>query len=257
MHAVVHLAARVHVIRDKAADPLIEFREINVDGTLNLACQAAEMGVQRFIYLSSVKVNGEQTLPGHPFTEQDEPGPLDAYAISKYEAEEELRKLAKRTGMEVVIIRPPLVYGAGVKANFLYMMQCLHKGIPLPFGSINNCRSLVAIDNLIDLIVICLGHPAAANQTFLVSDGEDISTTELLRRVAYVLGRSARLMPMFTSLLEAGAVLFGRRDMAQRLCGSLQVDISKARTMLEWTPPINMNEGLRRTAQWYLHEKDL
>jgi len=255
--AVVHLAARVHVMSDEAADPLVEFRRVNVEGTLNLARQAAEAGVRRFIYLSSIKVNGEQTISGHSFTEEDLPAPLDPYSVSKYEAEEGLRKLAQQTGMEVVMIRPPLVYGPGVKANFLAMMRWLHKGIPLPLGAIHNRRSLVALDNLVDLIITCIDHPAAANQTFLVSDGEDLSTTELLRRMGLALGRPARLIPVPVSLLTAGAALLGRRDMAQRLCGSLQVDISKTRTLLGWKPPISVDEGLRRTAQGFLHETTL
>lgn len=255
--AVVHCAARVHVMHETATDALAAFREVNVEGTLNLARQAAEAGVRRFIYLSSIKVNGEQTLSGQPFTVQDVPAPLDPYSISKYEAEEGLRKLAQKTGMEVVIIRPPLVYGAGVKANFLNMMRWLHKGVPLPLGAIDNRRSLVALDNLVDLIITCLDHPQAANQTFLVSDGEDLSTTELLRRMGLALGRPARLLPVPVSLLTAGAALLGRRDMAQRLCGSLQVDISKAQTLLGWKPPINVDEGLRRTAQGFLHETTL
>lgn len=253
--AIVHLAARVHVMRDEATDALTEFRAVNVEGTLNLAHQAAKAGVRRFIYLSSVKVNGEQTLPGQPFTEQDVPAPLDPYGISKHEAEEGLRKLAQQTGMEVVIIRPPLVYGPGVRANFLNMMRWLHKRVPLPFGAISNRRSLVALDNLIDFIVICLEHPAAANQTFLISDGEDLSTSDLLRRMGRALGRPARLIPVPASLLEAGAALLGRRDMTQRLCGSLQTDISKARVLLGWHPAISVDEGLRRAAQGFLHEK--
>jgi len=252
---IVHLAARVHVMREEAIDPLAEFRLINVEGTLELARQAALSGVRRFIYLSSIKVNGEQTLSGQSFTEQDVPAPADSYALSKLEAEESLRDLAKQTGMEVVIIRPPLVYGPGVKANFLNMMCWLHKGMPLPFASINNRRSLVALDNLLDLIVVCLEHPEAANQIFLVSDGDDLSTTELLRRMAHALGKPVRLMPVPVSLLKAGAGLLGRRDMAQRLCGSLQVDISKARTLLGWNPPISVEDGLSRTAQGFLHEK--
>jgi UDP-glucose 4-epimerase len=242
-------------MREEAIDPLAEFRLINVEGTLELARQAALSGVRRFIYLSSIKVNGEQTLSGQSFTEQDVPAPADSYALSKLEAEESLRDLAKQTGMEVVIIRPPLVYGPGVKANFLNMMCWLHKGMPLPFASINNRRSLVALDNLLDLIVVCLEHPEAANQIFLVSDGDDLSTTELLRRMAHALGKPVRLMPVPVSLLKAGAGLLGRRDMAQRLCGSLQVDISKARTLLGWNPPISVEDGLSRTAQGFLHEK--
>lgn len=253
-YAVVHLAARVHIMRDEAVDPLAEFRLVNVEGTLNLAWQAAQAGVRRFIYLSSIKVNGEQTLPGRPFTEEDVPAPIDPYSISKYEAEEGLRELAQQTGMEVVIIRPPLVYGPGVKANFLNMMRWLHKGVPLPFASLNNRRSLVALDNLLDFIVVCLDHPEGANQTFLVSDGEDLSTAELLCRMAHALGKPAHLIPMPASLLKAGATLMGRRDMAQRLCGSLQADISKARTLLGWNPPISVDEELSRTAQGFLHE---
>jgi UDP-glucose 4-epimerase len=221
---------------------------------LNLARQAAQAGVRRFIYVSSIKVNGEQTLPGQPFTEEDVPAPHDPYSISKYEAEEGLRVIAQQTGMEVVIIRPPLVYGPGVKANFLNMMGWLHRGVPLPFASINNRRSLVALENLLDFIVVCLDHSAAANQIFLISDGEDLSTAELLRRMAYALGKPAHLIPMPISLLKVGAVLMGRRNMAQRLCGSLQADISKARTILGWNPPISVDEELCRTAQGFLHE---
>lgn len=252
---VVHLAARVHVMRDAVADPLADFRMVNVDGTLNLARQAAKAGVRRFVYLSSIKVNGEQTPPSQPFTEKSTVAPIDFYGISKSEAEEGLFELSHQTGMEIVVIRPPLVYGSGAKANFLNMMCWLHKGVPLPFASINNRRSLVALDNLIDFIVVCLEHPEAANQTFLVSDGDDLSTTELLRRMAQELGKPARLVPIPAYLLEAVAALLGRRDMAQRLCGSLQIDISKAKKMLGWNPPISVDEGLRRTAQGFLHEK--
>ena len=249
--AVVHLAARVHIMRDEAADPLAEFCRVNVESTLNLASQAAEAGVRRFIYLSSIKVNGEQTLLGKPFTEQDLPAPLDPYGMSKYEAEEGLRKLAQKTGMEVVVIRPVLVYGPGVKANFLNMMRWLHKGVPLPLGAIHNRRSLVALDNLVNFIITCLDHPAAANQTFLVSDGEDLSTTELLRRMGKALGKPARLLPLPEWLLKTGLTATGKGDIAQRLCGSLQVDISKARNVLGWEPPLSVDEGLKKTAEWY------
>lgn len=252
--AVVHLAARVHVMTDTATDPLAEFRRVNVDGTLNLARQAAAADVRRFVFISSIKVNGESTRLGQFFTANDVPGPQDPYSISKHEAEQGLRKLAAETGMEVVIIRPPLVYGPGVRANFRSMMRWLKWGVPLPLGAIHNKRSLVALDNLVDLIITCLDHPAAANQTFLAADGEDLSTTELLRRMGVTLGSPARLIPVPTSLLEAGAALLGRRDMAQRLCGSLQVDISKARELLGWNPPISVDEALRRTAQG-LNEK--
>lgn len=252
---VIHTAARVHVMSDISADPLAEFRRINVAGTLNLARQAANRGVKRFVFLSSIKVNGESTEIGKPFCADDTPVPQDPYGISKFEAEQGLMEIAAETDIKVVIIRPPLVYGPGVKANFLRMMQWLHRGIPLPLGAIHNKRSLVALDNLVDLIITSLFHPAAANQVFLAGDGEDISTTELLRRLGSALGRPARLLPIPTSLLVVGAALLGRRDMAKRLCGSLQVDITKARTVLGWIPPIAVNEGLRRTAQWFLDEK--
>jgi nucleoside-diphosphate-sugar epimerase len=245
---VVHLAARVHVMQDVAADPLVEFRRVNVQGTLNLARQAAAAGVPRFVFVSSIKVNGEATRPGHPFTAGDVAAPLDDYGVSKMEAEQGLRELSARTGMEVVIIRPPLVYGPGVKANFAAMMRWLKRGVPLPLGAIHNQRSLVALDNLVDLIVTCLTHPAAANQTFLVSDGEDVSTTELLRRMCRALNRPARLIPVPASWLKLVATLVGKPDVAQRLCGSLQVDIEKTRRMLNWTPPLSLDEGLRRAA---------
>lgn len=249
---VIHLAARVHIMSDDVLDPLAEFRAVNVEGTFNLANQAFKSGVRRFVYLSSIKVNGEKTLPGQPFTEEDVPGPFDPYAISKCEAEEGLLRIARQTGMEVVIIRPPLVYGAGVKANFLNMLRWLHKGVPLPFGSIKNRRSFVALDNLLDFIVLCLGHPAAANQIFLVSDGEDLATSELLRRMGAALEAPTRLLPVPHRLLEVGLRVAGKGDLAQRLCGSLQVDITKARTMLGWKPLISVDEAFRRTAEHFL-----
>ena len=248
---VVHLAARVHMMRDDVDDPLADFRRVNVSGTLNFARQAANYGVKRFIFLSSIKVNGEQTELGLPFVASQIVNPQDAYAISKYEAEQGLLALARETDMEVVIIRPPLVYGPGVKANFLNMMRWLDKGIPLPFGAIYNKRSLVALDNLIDLMITCISHPAAANQIFLVSDGEDLSITELLCRTAAAMGKSARLLPVPQNLLDFGLKMLGKQILAQRLCGSLQVDISKARNILGWNPPITVDEGLQRTAQWY------
>jgi UDP-glucose 4-epimerase len=235
-------------MHDTAADPLTAFRAVNVEGTLNLARQAAAAGVKRFVFVSSVKVNGEATLPGQPFTADDAPAPLDAYGISKMEAEQALREIALQTGMEVVIIRPPLVYGPGVKANFAAMMRWLQRGVPLPLGAIHNQRSLVALDNLVDLIVTCLTHPAAANQTFLVSDGEDVSTTELLRRMGRAMGRPARLIPVPVSWLKLAAALVGKRDVAQRLCGSLQVDIEKTRRLLGWTPPLTLDQGLKKAA---------
>lgn len=249
---VVHLAARVHVMHDRAADPLAEFRKVNVDGTLALARQAVAAGVRRFIFVSSIKVNGEGTAPGRPFAADDAPAPADAYGISKLEAERSLLALAAETGMQMVIIRPALVYGPGVKANFRSMMSWLSKGVPLPLGAIENRRSLVALDNLVDLIVTCLNHPAAAGQVFLVSDGEDLSTTELLRRMGAALGRPARLLPVPAAWLDGAARLLGRGAVAQRLCGSLQVDIEKTRRLLDWTPPVTVDEALRETARHFL-----
>lgn len=251
---VIHLAARVHVMSDTATDPLDAFRRVNVRGTLNLARQAAAAGVQRFVFVSSVKVNGEATRPGHAFQADDAPAPLDAYGISKMEAEQGLREIALETGMEVVIIRPPLVYGPGVKANFSAMMRWLGRGVPLPLGAIDNRRSMVALDNLVDLILTCIDHPAAANQTFLVSDGEDLSTTQLLQRMGRALGKPARLIPVPPALLKLGAALLGKPAIAQRLCGSLQVDISKTQQLLGWAPPLSVDEGLKRAAEGYLRE---
>jgi nucleoside-diphosphate-sugar epimerase len=252
---VVHCAGRAHMMNDKVSDPLAIFRTVNRDGTLNLARQAVAAGVKRFVYVSSIGVNGVQSAHGKLFSEVDQPNPHNAYALSKWEAEQSLMRIADEDGLEVVVIRPPLVYGCDAPGNFGALMRAVQRGWPLPLGAIYNKRSLVALDNLVDLIITCLDHPAAANQIFLVSDAEDISTTELLRRMAHALGRPACLMPIPVSLLKVGAGLLGRRDMVQRLCGSLQVDISKARTLLGWSPPICMEEGLRRTAQGFLHEK--
>lgn len=251
---IIHCAARVHVMNDTSTDPLTEFRKVNVDGTLNLARQAAAAGVRRFIFISSIKVNGEGTPVGVPYLADAQPLPADPYGISKMEAEQGLRALAAETAMEVVIIRPVLVYGPGVKANFLSMMRWLHKGVPLPFGAIHNRRSLVALDNLVDLIVTCIDHPAAANQTFLVSDGEDLSTSELLRRMGAALGKPARLLPVPSRLLEAGAAMLGKKDLSQRLCGSLQVDIGKTRELLNWIPPVSVDDALRETAKHFLEQ---
>ena len=250
--AVVHCAARVHVEGDKAADPLAAFRAVNVQGTLTLARQAAATGVRRFVFISSIGVNGAETVQ-KLFFAQDRVAPHSAYAVSKYEAELGLQALAADTGMEVVIIRPPLVYGSGAPGNFGSLMRWLKRGVPLPLGAIHNQRSLVALDNLVDLIVTCITHPAAANQTFLVSDGEDVSTTELLRRMGQAMGRPARLIPVPAGLLKRVAALVGKPDVAQRLCGSLQVDIEKTRRLLGWTPPISLDEGLRRAAGGFIN----
>lgn len=250
--SVVHLAARVHVMNDKSTDPLAEFRRVNVEGTANLARQAAAAGVRRFVFLSSIKVNGEFTEVGYPFTADDAPAPGDPYGVSKHEAEQALRQIAADTGMEVVIIRPPLVYGPGVKANFESMMRWLARGVPLPLAAVTqNRRSLVALDNLVDLIMTCLNHPAAANQTFLVSDGEDFSTAGLLRRMGAALGHPARLFYMPPSMLKLGAQLVNKPGIYQRLGGSLQLDIAKTQRLLDWMPPVSVDEGLRRAAEGF------
>jgi nucleoside-diphosphate-sugar epimerase len=198
------------------------------------------------VFASSIKVNGEATQPGECFTAEDAVAPLDAYGISKMEAEQGLQQIGQQTGMEVVIIRPPLVYGPGVKANFAALMRAVQRGWPLPLGAVHNQRSLVALDNLVDFIITCITHPQAANQTFLVSDGQDLSTTELVRGMAQSAKVPARLLPVPVWALQAGASLLGKGDAVQRLCGNLQVDISKSRSLLGWVPPVSVEEGLRR-----------
>lgn len=241
---VIHAAARAHVTRDIATDPLVEYRNVNVDGTLGLAKQAAQSGVKRFIFISSIGVNGN--LSTRPFASTDQPNPAEPYAMSKWEAEEGLWQLQKETGMEVVVIRPPLVYGPGAPGNFGSLVRWIGKGIPLPLGAIHNKRSLVGIDNLVDLIIRCIDHPAAANRTFLAGDGEDLSTTQLLRGVGKAMGKPARLIPVPAGVLQFGATLLGKKPMAQRLLGSLQVDISKTCELLDWKPPYTVEEGLKR-----------
>jgi nucleoside-diphosphate-sugar epimerase len=244
--AVIHLAARVHVMRESADDPLAEFRRVNTEGTLNLARQAAEAGVRRFIFLSTIGVNGNSTLHGKVFAPTQPPSPHDPYSMSKYEAEIGLPFIARSTGMEVVIIRPAMVYGANAPGNFGKLTRLVAKSLPLPLGSINNLRSFVGIDNLVDFIVKCLEHPAAANETFLVSDGEDLSTPDLIRRMARAMNRPARLFSVPPGLLEITAALLGKSDLVRRLCGSLQVDISKSHALLGWKPRVSVDEGLRR-----------
>jgi nucleoside-diphosphate-sugar epimerase len=249
---VIHLAARVHIMRDVADDRLAAFRSVNTAGTVRLAKEAAAAGARRFIYLSSIKVNGEQTLSRRPFTENDDPRPADAYGLSKHEAELALRAIARETGMQVVIIRPPLIYGAGVRANFASLVRWVYSRIPLPLGAIDNRRSFLGLDNIVDLIITCANHPAAGNQTFLAGDGEDLSTTQLLQRLGRALGRPAILIPVPAPILRASLAALGRGEMAQRLCGSLQVDISKSRNVLGWKPPRTVDEGLQSTAADFL-----
>lgn len=249
---VIHTAARVHIMNDSSANPLAEFRRVNVDGTLNLARQAVAAGVHRFVFISSIKVNGEQTALSKPFTENDIPAPQDPYGVSKLEAEQGLQLLAQQTGMEVVVIRPPLVYGAGVKANFASMIHWVYRGVPLPLGAIKNKRSFVYIENLVSLIVHCINHPKAANQIFLASDDQDVSTTELLRACAGALDVRSRLLPVPQGLLVAMASAIGKKNVAQRLCGSLQLDISKSKQLLGWTPPYSLQQGLDETAKWFI-----
>ena len=243
---VIHLLARVHVMDDKVTDPLLEFRNINVNATIALAKAAAKKGIKRFVFLSSVKVNGESTFD-QPFSESNLAHPQDAYAISKWEAEKALRQISKETGMEVVIIRSPLVYGPNVKANFLRMIQYVKRGLPLPLGAIQNKRSLIGMDNLVDFISTVISHPKAANETFLISDDEDISTTDLLRRIGKYIGKPARLIPLHPKILSFLFKVLGRQDFGDRLLGSLEVDITKAKKLLAWSPPKTLDEGLRAT----------
>lgn len=242
---VIHLAARVHVMRDIASDPLEEFRKVNVAGTMNLARQAAKAGVNRLIYVSSIKVNGETTVAEGKFSETDAPNPQDPYGVSKWEAEQALHRVVKETGLEVVILRPPLVYGEGVKGNFAQMMRVLEAGIPLPLASVENRRSLIHVGNLVDALILCAMHPKAANQTYLASDGEDVSTTMLLRQLGEAMNHPARLFPCPVFLLKLAGKLVGKSDQVGRLLGSLQIDSGKMRRELGWVPPHALSEGLR------------
>lgn len=253
---VVHCAARVHMLNDRVTDAHADYQRINVEGTLNLARQAAQAGVKRFIFLSSIKVNGEYSEPGHPLAADDLPAPQDAYGRSKLEAEQQLLALAQQTGLEVVIIRPVLIYGAGVKANLHRLMQWVYRGIPLPFASIENQRSLLAMDNLVDLVQVCLSHPAAANQIFLASDGRDVSTPELVQYMAQALNRPARLWSMPVFVFKAMAWSLGRQALAQRLCGSLQVDISKTCSLLNWRPRPMPHNTWQCMAQTFLESSN-
>jgi nucleoside-diphosphate-sugar epimerase len=253
---VLHLAARAHVMREIATDPIAEFRAVNTIGTETLARQAADVGVRRFVYLSSIKVNGENTAVDTSFTEADPHRPRDPYGISKSEAELALHRVARETGMEIVIVRPPLVYGPGVKGNFLTMLRALRRGIPMPFGAVANRRSLVYLENLADALVLCATHPAATGETYLVSDGEDISTPELLRKLCEPLGIPLWLLPVPASVLRIGGTILGKSGAIERLLGSFIVDSGKIRRELGWTPPFTLTEGLQKTAEWFKGNHD-
>ncbi|EKO3729827.1 SDR family oxidoreductase [Vibrio metschnikovii] len=256
VHCIIHCAARVHIMNDDSSDPLSEFRAVNTEGTLNLARQAAKTGVKRFIFLSSIKVNGESTSGRQSFTAFDTRSPEDPYGQSKAEAEEQLLELGKQTGMEIVIIRPTLVYGPGVKANFASLMSLVAKGISLPFGRItNNKRSLVSVDNLVDLIITCIDHPKAANQVFLVSDDHDVSTSEMVREMAIALGKPSWQLPVPIWCYNLAGKLFNKSDIVDRLVGSLQVDISHTKETLGWSPPQTLQEGFNKTALAFLNSK--
>jgi nucleoside-diphosphate-sugar epimerase len=248
--AVVHLAAHVHGMRRQAADAAGDFHRVNVEGSENLARQAARAGVRRFVFLSSVKVNGEDSAE-RAFVESDPVMPMDAYGASKAEAEKRLRIISAETGMEVVVVRPPLVYGPGVKANFLSLLRAVDSGLPLPLSSISNLRSLVYVANLVDALGACLMHPAAANRTFFVSDDHDLSTPQLIREIAAALGKRPLLFPVPVALLRGAGLLTGRAEQIARLTGSMQVDISSIKAALDWQPPFSLQQGLAQTASWY------
>lgn len=248
---VIHLAARVHVMHENANDPLAEFRRVNAEGTEHLARSAAASGVRRLVYVSSIKVNGEETSDGHIYSEKDIPAPLDPYGSSKWEAEQLLQRVAQETGMEIVIVRPPLVYGAGVKGNFAQMMRVIARGLPLPLASVRNKRDLVYVGNLVDALIVCATHPAAAGNTYLISDGEPVSTPELLGRLALALGVTPHTFHFPPALLKLAGRLVGRSAQLERLLGSLQVDSGKIRRELNWNPPYSLQQGLQATAVWY------
>ncbi len=255
VECLVHLANRAHVMNEQSINPLALYRKVNTAGTLHLARQAARAGVKRFIFISSIKVNGESSIPGQTLTSSDQYIPVDPYGLSKYEAELGLKLIAEQTGIEVVVIRPPLIYGPGVKANFLKMMRWVEKGIPLPLGAIQNQRSMLGLDNLINFIELCLTHPDATGQTFLVSDDHDVSTTELLKEIATAMHRPSRLLSIPQFLIEMLLILSGQRHISERLCGSLQLDISFAKTCLSWKPPHTFKDQLSKTVLDYLSRR--
>ncbi len=252
---VVHCAARAHVIHETKADVLAAYRAVNVAGTRQLAEQAVKVGVRRLVFLSSIRVHGMFTTGSRRFRRNDEPKPMEPYAISKWEAEYALHEIAARTGLEVVIVRPPLVYGPRAKGNMARLLGLVARGLPLPFGTVDNRRSLIGLDNLVDLLIRCVEHPRAVGQIFLASDGEDLSTPELLRRIASAMDCSARLFPVPVFLLRLAGRALGRLNEIDRLVGSLQVDSSYTREVLDWTPPVSVDEGLRKTAEWYLNRR--
>ena len=250
---VVHLAARLRLDAYGAADPLRSYRRVNVVGTESLARAAVNNNIKRFIYVSTAKVIGECTLA--PYTENEKPVPTDPYSISKYEAENILKAIAEGTGMEVVILRPPLVYGPGVKANFLYLLKLIHKGLPLPFANLKNCRSFIYLENLLSAIVACIQHPAAGGQTYLVSDTESVSTPELIRNIAEAFGKSARMFSFPPSMLRMFAGFAGQSDKVKPLLNSLTVDSSKIRNELNWKPVYSQQDGLILTTRWFREDR--
>jgi nucleoside-diphosphate-sugar epimerase len=248
VETLIHLAGRAHVMQEASEDPLSLYRQVNVAGSRCLAQQAAAAGVRRLIYLSSIKVNGERTGE-HPFRETDAPAPEDAYGLSKWEAEQALQKVASETGLELVIVRPVLIYGPGVKGNLLRLSRLIRRGFPLPLKSIDNRRSLLGIDNLLAFLDVCVTHPAAAGEVFLISDGVDFSTPELIRAMAAAMGLKPRLLPFPPGWLRGLAGLLGRSTEVERLCGNLQVDIGKSARLLGWHPVVPVTDGLRQMLQ--------
>ena len=248
---VIHCAARAHVIKDTEMDTLAAYRSVNVDGSRNLAEQAAAAGVRRLVYLSSIGVNGVHTNGRGPFSVSDAAKPVEDYAVSKWEAERALWKVAANTGLELVVVRPSLVYGPGAKGNLVRLLKLVHMGVPLPLGAVQNQRSLIGLDNLVDLLMRCIDHPGATNRTFLASDGEDFSTPQLIRLIAGGMNRPVRLLPIPLALLRVGGSLLGKRGEVDRLMGSLQVDSGHTRAQLGWTPPVSVEDGLWEMARWY------
>jgi nucleoside-diphosphate-sugar epimerase len=254
---IIHCAARVHVMNEKSEDPLFEFREVNLKGTLNLAEQAIKSDVKRFVFISTIKVGGESSETGHPLTEKMAHIPEDPYGLSKYEAEQALSKLAMNSGMEVVIIRPTLIYGPGVKANFETMIKWLSKGVPLPLGATTNKRSLVALDNLVDFIALCVEHPKAANETFYISDDNDLSTTQLLKKLSDALNKRCYLLPIPSKLLSLALTICGLKSFSTRLLGSLQVSPNKAKALLDWKPAVTVEEAFKKTTDFYKEKHNI